>query len=231
MAKNWNGLRWKAKKLLLQALMRRSGLRGLGRACMWLASLLVGPYKEKKVLANLTPKPYISPRAQIWCANLHLGQSAFIDDDVTLYAHDGASGIHIGDRVHIHRGTIIEVGDGGQVVIDHDTHIQAGCNLKAFLRDLRIGAQVQMAPRCALSPYEHGFDDLSRPIRQQPIQSKGDIVVGDDVWFGVGVIVLDGVTIGEGAVLGAGAVVTRNIPPRAIAAGVPAKVIRMRGER
>jgi len=101
----------------------------------------------------------------------------------------------------------------------------------AHVINLRIGAQVQLAPQCALSPYEHGVDDLTQPIRLQPIQSRGDIIVEDDVWLGVGVKVLDGVTIGRGAVIGAGAVVTRDVPPLAIAAGVPARVIRLRGER
>lgn len=58
--------------------------------------------------------------------------------------------------------------------------------------------------------------------------SKGDIVVGDDVWFGCNVTVLSGVTIGQGAVIAAGTVVTKNIPPYAIAGGVPAKILKYR---
>lgn len=226
----WQAIRWKIKKSLLQALMSASGRRGLGRWPMWLASRMVGPYKDKKVLANLTPKPYISPKAQIQCANLHIGQHAFIDDFVTIYGHDDGKGIYIGDRVHIHRGTIIEVGAGGKVVIDDDTHIQGNCNLKGFLGSTYIGKHVQLAPQCALSPYEHGVDDVSKPIREQPIHSKGDIVLGDDVWLGIGVVVLDGVTIGEGAVVGARAVVTKDVPAYAIAVGMPAKVLRQRGQ-
>jgi acetyltransferase-like isoleucine patch superfamily enzyme len=52
----------------------------------------------------------------------------------------------------------------------------------------------------------------------------------DDVWLGLGVAVLEGVRIGRGAVIGAGAVVTRDIPAYAIAIGVPARVVRFRGE-
>jgi acetyltransferase-like isoleucine patch superfamily enzyme len=58
--------------------------------------------------------------------------------------------------------------------------------------------------------------------------SKGPITVGHDVWFGARCIVLSGVTIGNGAVIGAGSIVTRDIPPYAIAVGNPARVIRYR---
>jgi acetyltransferase-like isoleucine patch superfamily enzyme len=115
-------------------------------------------------------------------------------------------------------------------MIGDDTHIQASCNLKGFLRNLIIGRNVQIAPQCSFSPYEHHFEDRNTPIKSQGIRSAGDIVLEDDVWVGLGVQVLEGVRIGKGAVIGAGAVVTKGIPAYAIAVGVPAKVIRMRGE-
>ena len=58
--------------------------------------------------------------------------------------------------------------------------------------------------------------------------SKGEVSIGNDVWIGARAIVLSGVTIGDGAIIGAGAVVTRDIPPYAIAVGVPARVLRLR---
>jgi virginiamycin A acetyltransferase len=60
--------------------------------------------------------------------------------------------------------------------------------------------------------------------------SKGPIVIGNDVWSGFGSVVLPGVTVGDGAVLAAGAVVTRDVPPYSIVGGVPAKVISYRFE-
>lgn len=58
--------------------------------------------------------------------------------------------------------------------------------------------------------------------------SKGDIVIDDDVWIGYGATILSGVHIGQGAVVAAGAVVSKDVPPYAVAAGVPAKVIKFR---
>lgn len=58
--------------------------------------------------------------------------------------------------------------------------------------------------------------------------SKGNIVVGNDVWFGENAIILSGVTIGDGAVIGLGSVVTKDVPPYSIVAGNPARVRKMR---
>lgn len=63
---------------------------------------------------------------------------------------------------------------------------------------------------------------------REDIHYKGDLVIGNDVWLGYDVLVLPGARIGDGAIIGARAVVTGTIPPYAIAAGNPARVIRMR---
>lgn len=81
---------------------------------------------------------------------------------------------------------------------------------------------------------EHPLDHImtypfkSMCMNNPEATSKGDIVIGDDVWLGFGVTILSGVTIGKGAVVAAGAVVTKDIPPYAIVAGVPAKIVRYR---
>jgi len=79
-------------------------------------------------------------------------------------------------------------------------------------------------------PFHH-FDVFKHAVAGCPINSglpKGDVVIGNDVWLAEGVRVLSGVRIGDGAVIGTRAVVTRDIPPYAIAAGIPARVIRYR---
>jgi acetyltransferase-like isoleucine patch superfamily enzyme len=115
------------------------------------------------------------------------------------------------------------------VTIGSDTHIQPRCQFSAYGGRIQIGTRVDIAPNCSFYPYNHGTAP-DRSIREQPIETKGGIFVGNDVWLGVGVVLLDGVTIGAGAVVGAGSLVNRNVPPGAIAAGVPARIIRYRSE-
>ncbi len=195
------------------------------------AMRLVGPYKNRRLLMNWSGRSFISPHADIACSDLNIGQGVFIDDHVTLFAHRDGGSISIGDFSSVQRFTIFETIRGGEITIGQHTHIQSGCNLTAALGSIRIGDHVQLAPRCALYPYQHGIADLETPIAKQPITSKGDIIIADDAWLGVGVIVMDGVTIGRGAVIGAGAVVTKDVPPLAIAVGSPARIIGYRDGR
>jgi acetyltransferase-like isoleucine patch superfamily enzyme len=196
-----------------------------------LAALPLGPYKDKRKLRRyLGSRPYVSAKADISCPNLQLGPRCFIDDYVTIYAHPGAGGgVYLDENVHIYRWSMVELGNGnGSLHVGHDTFIQSGCILNPFVANITIGANCMIAARCALMPYQHGFAETDRPMREQPLTSKGDIVIEDDVWLGVNVAVMDGVIIGQGAIIGAGAVVTKDIPPYTIAGGVPARVLRAR---
>jgi acetyltransferase-like isoleucine patch superfamily enzyme len=196
-----------------------------------LAGLPLRPYKGKReLLRYLGDRPYISPKAQIGCSTLEMGPRCFIDDYVTIYAHPKArGGVYLGENVHIYRWSIVELGPGeGHLRIGANTYIQSGCALNAYVGSITIGANCMIAPHCAFMPYQHSFADTGHPMREQGLTSQGDIVIEDDVWLGVHACVLDGVTIGRGAIVGAGAVVTKDIPPYAIAGGVPAQVIRFR---
>ena len=200
-------------------------------AFTYLAALPLGPYKDKRLLLKYTGnRSYISPKAQIKCSNLRMGSRCFIDDYVTIYAHPGAQGgVYLADNVHLYRWSIVELGKGtGSLRVGSNTYIQAGCILNAFVSSINIGANCMIAQHCAFMPYQHSFADPGRPMREQPLTSRGDLVLEDDGWLGGNVGGLDGVTIGQGAIVGAGAVVTKNIPPYAIAGGVPAQVIRFR---
>ena len=218
------------KRKIATGLMALSAKPLIGGLCMRLAGAMRGPYKDRRILSYLTENAYVSPLAQIHCQRLVIGKQCFIDDGVTLFAHPDGGEIRLGEGVHIYRGTIIEIGKGGSVTIGDHSHIQSHCNIKGFLSSTRIGRNVQIAPHCGFSPYEHGFHDTGASIREQAITSKGDIVLADDVWLGLNVQVLDGVSIGKGTVIGAGAVVTKSMPANSICVGVPARVLRQRGE-
>ena len=87
-----------------------------------------------------------------------------------------------------------------------------------------IGSYVMMGPECVLLSHNHRFDRLDIPMCQQGFSEEQPIHIGNDVWIGTRAIILPGVTVGDHSVVGAGAVVTKDVPPYAIVAGVPARV-------
>jgi acetyltransferase-like isoleucine patch superfamily enzyme len=84
-----------------------------------------------------------------------------------------------------------------------------------------------IGPFCYITDADHGTEP-NLPVPKQ-LMKTAPVNIDTEVWLGAGVKVLKGVTIGKGAIIGAGAVVTRDVPPGAIAAGVPARVIGQRG--
>ncbi len=220
----------KLRRRWLRFWLRYGGLSAYGRLATRLAVWGAPPYKARSSLATLYPHGYVSPQAQIHHADCHLGRHVFIGDRVVVYGNGRSPGcVRLEDDVHLYGDTIIETGDDGRVIIGAGTHVQPRSQFSAYMGSIHIGRDVEIAPNCAFYPYDHGLLP-HLPIREQPLHSKGDIIVGDGVWLGVGVVILAGVTIGEGAVIGAGSVVTRDVPPQAIAAGAPAQVVRLRRE-
>jgi acetyltransferase-like isoleucine patch superfamily enzyme len=90
-----------------------------------------------------------------------------------------------------------------------------------------IGKDTLVSMHCRILSSEHTLSSPGTIIRSQPDAPK-PTQIGADVWLGAGVTVLGGVTIGDGCVVGAGAVVNDDLPPYAIAVGVPAKCIGTR---
>jgi acetyltransferase-like isoleucine patch superfamily enzyme len=114
----------------------------------------------------------------------------------------------------------------GEVLIGAKTVIGQECTISAF-QHVSIGRECIVADRVMLIDFDHGVVEVERPIREQGIY-KRDVNVGHNVWMGYGVCVLRGITVGNNSVLGTNSVVSKDIPPNAVAAGLPARVLRYR---
>ncbi|OQW32159.1 MAG: hypothetical protein A4E20_03300 [Nitrospira sp. SG-bin2] len=176
---------------------------------------------------------YVSMKAHIYHPDkIVLGRGAHIYQDAILNfksSHSGHSpSIAIGcDSKVLPSAKIIP--QQGYVKIGNNCTIQYGCLLYG-VGGLEIGNNTRIAAYTVITPMNHIYSDLGTPIWKQGETAIG-IKIGSDVWIGCGAKVLDGVTIGDGAVVGAGSVVTKSIPPYSVAAGVPARVIKMRDGR
>jgi acetyltransferase-like isoleucine patch superfamily enzyme len=122
----------------------------------------------------------------------------------------------------------VSLRNGERIEIGARAHIGEHCSLWAGDREGRIviGRDALFGPRVYITASNYLFEP-GTPVMRQP-RKEADVWIGEDVWLGAGVIVLPGVTIGDGCVVAAGSVVTRDLLPGAVAAGVPAKVIKMR---
>lgn len=145
---------------------------------------------------------------------------------------NGRLGITLGRGVTLRRGVHIEVTSvlrqlAEGCVLEDRVGVSEGSFIGAKGR-VRIGADTIVGPHVVIVAENHVFADLSTPIRAQGVTREG-IDIGCDCWLGAGAKILDGVTVGDRSVIGAGAVVTRDVAPGMIAAGVPARTVRPRG--
>jgi acetyltransferase-like isoleucine patch superfamily enzyme len=207
--------------------MTLAGVPLLGRLAVRLAAAGCRPFYGRHRLARYNPRGFVAPGARISHSDLRRGRNIFVGDGVVIFRDTDGGPVTLGDRVYLNEGVRIVTARGGSVSFGDDAHVQPGCYFVAVQQSVLVGRNVQIAPNCAFYPYEHGTE-AGRPIHEQPLRSRGDIVIADDAWLGFGVIVLSGVSIGAGAVIGAGSVVADDVPPGAIAVGSPARVVRMR---
>jgi acetyltransferase-like isoleucine patch superfamily enzyme len=125
----------------------------------------------------------------------------------TGYSHIEAchswSRIVIGDGVQINNDAVIKCEGAGGIVIGEDALIGSGVRI-----------------------YDSDFHDIHPARRRSGTPATAPVVLERNVFVGDGVMILKGVTVGEDAVIGAGAVVTRDVPPRCVVAGNPARVVR-----
>jgi len=157
---------------------------------------------------------------------VRVGDDVTVDDLVVLDAKGTTNrGITVGNGVFLGRGTILSCKDGDITLGDH---VNIGFHSEIFSgSSVTVGRHGLFAAYTYLVGGGHEFESTERAVLEQPRSSRG-IALGDNVWLGAGVKVLDGVRIGSNVVVGAGAVVTEDLPEGAVAAGLPARVIRRR---
>jgi len=161
---------------------------------------------------------------------IEIGDNTFVDDFAVLDAKGAANeGIRIGSNVYIGRNTALSCKEGS-IYLDDYCNVSANASLLSET-EIRLGKYCFLAGGCYLvAGGNHNFADVSVPIMFQPSLAKGGIRIGEDVWLGAGVIVLDGVSIGRGSVVGAGAVVGASLPEYSFAVGGRSLRIRDRRE-
>jgi acetyltransferase-like isoleucine patch superfamily enzyme len=137
---------------------------------------------------------------------IKIGDDVYIGHDAWLNAHRSEGYIQIGRGSWIGPRAFVD-GWGGVV----------------------IGEDVGIGPYVQFLTSEHVADDAARAVIRTPVW-EGRIEVGWGSDVGLNTVILPGVTIGEGVIVGSGAVVSRDLPPYVVAAGVPARVLRQRSE-
>ena len=141
-----------------------------------------------------------------------VGDGTYIASGVQLTAWDSHNGNHFTPSIVIGNGCTIR----------ENGHVSA-------INSITIGDGLLTGTNVLITDNAHGQstrEQMSLPISQRPLYSKGPVVIGKNVWLGNNVCVMPGVTIGDGAIIGANSVVTHDVPAYAVAAGIPARVIK-----
>lgn len=162
-----------------------------------------------------------------FASHIMLHNGVYLDQNT--YLHACPNGIEIGANTLVMHGAILHVYNFRNLP---NAGIKIGANsLIGEYSVIRgqggvvIGDRVYTSPFTQIIAVNHVFDDPKRPFIDQGITAVG-IVIEDDVWLGSGAVITDGVRVGQGAVVAAGAVVTKDVPPHTVVAGVPARVIK-----
>ena len=192
-------------------------------------------------VAKLSIKKFCSESAAIYPADLKSKiYTAFIKHNFQQWGHgswiqppatiSSFKSILIGKNVFIRENAWLNVTenpglDFPSLIIGDGSYIGRFVQINAY-KSVTLEKNVLISDRVFISDVDHGYEDPEIPIMFQEIRYKGPVKLCEGCWIGIGVVILPGVTIGKNAVVAANAVVTHDVPPRCIAAGIPAKIIK-----
>jgi acetyltransferase-like isoleucine patch superfamily enzyme len=227
---------------LTRALLRHARGRELGdlggvlpQRALWLLlrrgvlPLLRGTAR-RAFLRNVEGPLFIGRGVRILSGSLlSVGRGVFIGDYSYINCYS-VRGVKLGHHVTIREFGWLQLtsrldAPGDTIEIGDNTYIGPRVTLGAAA-PLRIGNDCQIGANVSFIAESHRFEGTEE-INMQGVNRRG-ITIGDDCWIGNNAIILDGVEVGTGTVIGAGTVVTKSLPPRSVAVGVPARVIRSR---
>jgi acetyltransferase-like isoleucine patch superfamily enzyme len=149
----------------------------------------------------------------------------YLGRGVELSARPGYGRIVLGRWVHLGDGTRLRAHEGTLRVGDKSVFGREN-TVNCYL-DIEFGARSLVADWVYVCDFDHSFDDIDVPIKDQGIV-KAPVRVGPDVWVGVKASILRGAMVGEGSVLAAHTVVRGEVPAWSVVAGVPGRVVRSR---
>lgn len=161
------------------------------------------------------------------------GRGFVVEDGAELHGLS-SHGLRFGDNVTVGRDAQVRPSGyygrslGWGLRVGNNSNLGPGCYIGAS-GGIVIGDNVLMGPGVTVLSEEHDFTRRERDIRAQGV-TEMKTVINDDVWLGARSVILGGSHVGKGSVIAAGAVVKGSVPPYAIMAGVPARVVRERGE-
>jgi acetyltransferase-like isoleucine patch superfamily enzyme len=156
-----------------------------------------------------------------------LGPGAYLDQGV--YVHACPQGVKVGAGSLVMHGAVLHVYNfrdlpHAGISIGRDSLVGEYTVIRGQ-GGVTIGDRVYTSPLVQIVAVNHAFDDPGRSFTEQGITAQG-ITIEDDVWIGSGAVICDGVRVGQEAVVAAGAVVTDDVPPHVVVAGVPAQTVR-----
>jgi acetyltransferase-like isoleucine patch superfamily enzyme len=182
-------------------------------------SRLRGPLSAHQLLRRLAARAY----AQL--ARLELPE---VGPGVTFSPGavvNGTGNVRIGAQSNINTQVRLNTNGDGVLRLGRRVWVGPGCVLNASRVPLTVGDDVLFAGNCFVSTARHAFEGEGA-VRFQGSAGHAPVTIEDGAWLASNVVVLPGVTVGGGAVVGANSVVTEDVPPRSVAVGAPARVVR-----